>query len=106
MRRRNRSGRGAGPWLTSIIAVLIVASLGAMVWQAGLERRAAPIETPQRITAAKARELTQDGQAVLYDVRSAAAYQAKHAAGAVHVPEEQLTEWVTDLPRDKLLIFY
>ena len=69
-----------------------------------------PLPTPasqvQRITAEDTRALLEKGQAVLYDVRSAEAYQGRHAVGAISFPEAQLETSLATVPVDKKLIYY
>ena len=60
----------------------------------------------QRITAAEAKALLDEGAAVLYDVRSVDSYRARHAAGAVSFPEADAALRHDDLPTDKALVFY
>jgi hypothetical protein len=61
----------------------------------------------RRISPADAKKLLDEGKALLYDVRSAQSYEAKHAAGALLMPID--AEGAPDgakLPKDKTLIFY
>ena len=60
----------------------------------------------ERISAAEAKELQDAGEAVLYDVRSAAAYRELHAAGARSLPESEVAANLDELETDKTLIFY
>jgi hypothetical protein len=60
----------------------------------------------QRITVADAVALLDRGEGVLYDVRTTAAYQGKHAVGAVSFPEAELETLLDTLPADKALLFY
>jgi hypothetical protein len=60
----------------------------------------------QRITPAEASSLLDSGEAVLYDVRSAAAYNALHAVGALSWPEADAAARFGELQVDKSLIFY
>jgi hypothetical protein len=60
----------------------------------------------QRITPAEAKELVDEGAAILYDVRSEGAYLALHAAGAVSFPESGLDTRHGELPIDIALVFY
>ena len=60
----------------------------------------------QRVAAAEAKALVDEGVAVLYDVRSAASYRDRHAAGAVSFPEADVALRYDDLPADKTLVFY
>ena len=60
----------------------------------------------QRITPAEAKTLLDEGQAVLYDARSAGSYHTQHAAGAVSFPEADVSARFSELPTDLSLIFY
>lgn len=66
----------------------------------------ASIDDVQRIGPVEAKALLDRGAAVLYDVRSAEMYQAKHAAGAVSLPADQIENLAGSLPKGKTLIFY
>ena len=60
----------------------------------------------QRITLADAKSLLDNGTAVLYDARSVRAYRSKHAIGAISLPEDEVAARASELPADKVLIFY
>jgi rhodanese-related sulfurtransferase len=60
----------------------------------------------QRITPAEASSLLDGGEAVLYDTRSAGAYDALHAAGALSFPDADAARRLGALTTDKSLIFY
>jgi hypothetical protein len=60
----------------------------------------------QRITLADAKSLLDNGTAVLFDARSARAYNSKHAAGAISLPEDEVSARASELPAGKSLIFY
>jgi len=60
----------------------------------------------QRITPAEAKPLLDDGQAILYDVRSADSYRTQRAAGAISFPEADVAARFGELPDDKALVFY
>lgn len=62
----------------------------------------------QRISPERARALLEEGKAVLYDTRSAEAYRAQHAEGAVSFPEEDVAGRFDELPDEEemALIFY
>ena len=64
------------------------------------------VKDVQRITLADAKALLDSGTAVLLDARSAKAYNSKHAAGAISLPEEEVVARFSELPADKVLIFY
>ncbi len=59
-----------------------------------------------RVDQAQARDQAESGRAVLVDVRSAAAYQQTHAAGALSLPTAELNTRYQELPRDRLIILY
>jgi flagellar basal body L-ring protein FlgH len=60
----------------------------------------------QRITVAEAKDLMDQGLALLYDVRSASSYGDVHAAGAFSFPDSQAAAHLGELPADQQLIFY
>ena len=61
----------------------------------------------QRISPQRARQLLDRGEAVLYDTRSAEAYRAQRAEGAVSFPETEAAARINELPDDgTALIFY
>ncbi len=60
----------------------------------------------RRITPAEARALLDGGEAMLYDVRSAAEYNTRHAAGALSFPDAEAAARYGELPADKSLVFY
>ena len=70
---------------------------------------ATPPSTPPeaaRITGTELKALVAKGQAVLIDVRSAEAFAASHAEGAIHVPLAGLEAKRKDLPKQKLIAAY
>ena len=87
------------PWL------LLLASLALLLAACGTGGVRTAREV-QRISAADAKALQDAGEAVLYDVRSAAAYQELHADGARSFPEADLAANFDELETDKALIFY
>ena len=63
-------------------------------------------ETARRISAAEARQALAAGKAVLVDVRSKEAFDARHAQGALSVPLSDLGSRAGELPKNKLVITY
>jgi hypothetical protein len=63
-------------------------------------------EDVRRVSPEEARVLVEGGGAVLYDTRSAQSYASQHAAGAISLPESEVTRRFGELPTDKALIFY
>ncbi|MGQ9598660.1 MAG: rhodanese-like domain-containing protein [Anaerolineae bacterium] len=74
--------------------------------EAALPTRALPYPSVPRIPLQEALAKLQQGQAVLVDVRSRAAYDQAHAAGALSFPEEEMDARLDELPRDKEWILY
>ena len=54
-----------------------------------------------RVTIEDARAALESGSAVIVDVRSAAAYEQRHIAGAISIPLEELENNPTGLSLDK-----
>lgn len=103
-------------WVAGILVVLLV-SVGAVYGfkrttraEESLSQPAKPIPTStadvQRIGPEEAIALINQGQAILYDTRSAASYAASHATGAISLPTDELQTRLASLPQDKVLIFY
>lgn len=100
-------------FLLIIVAVLvIVIGYGAVMMV-----RSTTIQPPQataipevieinRIKVDETKALMDSGQAILLDARSAESYAKQHATGAVSFPESLELELLSQLPKDKILIFY
>lgn len=43
---------------------------------------------------------------VLIDLRNSASYERAHISGAVNIPYEEIEQRVSELPRNKVLVFY
>ena len=59
-----------------------------------------------RIGIAEAKEKMEAGEAILVDVRSQATYEQSHIAGSISIPSNQVARQYTELPTDKLIVFY
>ncbi|MCW2972806.1 MAG: Rhodanese domain protein [Thermoleophilia bacterium] len=59
---------------------------------------------PERILVDQARAQLASGEAVLVDVRDAAAWREGHAPGALHVPIDELAAQLAQLPSDVRVI--
>ncbi|HWM93716.1 MAG TPA: rhodanese-like domain-containing protein [Thermoanaerobaculia bacterium] len=95
--------------LIPLAAVLVIGGIGGIGAQAQPVKPAQPADplaAAPRISAAEAKKAIDAGQAVLVDVRSAPAYQAEHAKGAIHIPIEQAYARADELPKDRLIITY
>lgn len=65
-----------------------------------------PYPSVERITVEEAYAMIQSGEALLVDVRDRAAYTEMHAENALSMPEAELPDRISELPRDRLIITY
>lgn len=67
-----------------------------------------PIPYPgvPRVRLQEAQTKSEQGQAVLVDVRGKDLYDKGHAAGAISIPAQEITARLGELPRDKTIILY
>ena len=70
------------------------------------ETRADPNAGVPRISVQDTKERMDRGEAVLVDVRSWTSYAQKHAEGAISIPEQEIDSRLSELPRDKDVVFY
>jgi hypothetical protein len=87
------------------------ASLSGGVWvpsstAQALPTRSLPFPDVPRIPVQEAWQAVQQGSAILVDVRSRAAYDKMHAAGATSMPEDEILARAAELPRDRVWILY
>ncbi len=114
MRWMSRTGRAlAGGVLLAMAAAPGIAAPQSTAQAPSLTpKAAAPAkpaytqETAPRISADEARQALAKGKAVLVDVRSKEAYEAKHAQGAISIPSFALDSRIGELPKNKLIITY
>jgi hypothetical protein len=71
-----------------------------------LSTQSMPFPNVPRLTLKEAQDNLAKGQAVLIDVRSKSAYDSAHIAGALSIPEEEMSSRRGELPIDKELILY
>nr|AOR51025.1 hypothetical protein [uncultured bacterium pAX1] len=82
-----------------IVTIVLLALLSACAPQAP--------QIPQtedavpRVTVEEAKSAFEDGKAIIVDVRSAEAYAAGHAAGAISIPLANFENNIEDLSLDK-----
>jgi len=91
------------------VFILLLLGLGVLLVACGSSDPTSAVQSAadvNRITAADAKALVDDGAAVLYDTRALDEYRIQHAAGAVSLPEGQEGARFGELPADKALIFY
>ena len=60
----------------------------------------------RRITADELDTMVKNGQAVVIDVRTQAAYDVGHIPGAKLIPAGEILNHLNELPRDKTIITY
>ncbi|MHB0858788.1 MAG: rhodanese-like domain-containing protein [Anaerolineae bacterium] len=108
-RREKAKRRAAIRRMTIAGTVGLVLIVVGLLWWSSAQSRPPAITSPaqvQRIAVAEALALVEEGQAVLYDVRSRATYEIDHAEGAVSFPETEWQQNLALLAEDQTLIFY
>ena len=70
----------------------------------------APAQAPpniiRRVTVTEAQAMVERGEAVIVDVRTKEQYDGGHIKGALSLPLGEAAARASELPKDKLLIFY
>ena len=62
-------------------------------------------EPYKRVSLNEAREMLEEGNAVVVDVRRDDEWQAGHVEGALHIPVDDVLARIDELPKDKDLLF-
>jgi predicted sulfurtransferase len=65
-----------------------------------------PSDGARRITTTELQDLLAKNQAVVIDVRNEASYNAGHIRGAKLIPEAEIPNHLSELPKDKLIVTY
>jgi 3-mercaptopyruvate sulfurtransferase SseA len=60
----------------------------------------------RRVTPAELDTLMKNGQVLVLDVRNQAMYDAGHIPGSKLIPSAEITNHVSELPRDKMIVTY
>lgn len=60
----------------------------------------------RRISVSELKDLIAKNQAVVIDVRNEASYNAGHIHGARLIPEAEIPNHLSELPKDKLIVTY
>lgn len=84
----------------------VMSSAAAVGEQGRSEAEHAAFDAVPRVSVDLARDLVEQGEAVLVDIRSIRQYEAGHIPGAIHVPYDQLDAAARTLPRDRMIITY
>jgi len=111
-RRKHRQTSNRLPipvWIVGLAGLILVAAgLIVLTERQGSNPNSSGLPYPNitRVSPAEAHNQQQADTGVIIDVREAPFYQESHAAGALSVPEDELTARMEDLPTDKTLIFY
>ena len=63
-------------------------------------------EEARRVTVEEVKKMLDAGKAVIYDTRAKAAYDTEHIKGALSMPFDQVGAHITELPKDKTVVFY
>jgi hypothetical protein len=65
-----------------------------------------PGDSVRRISVVETQRALEKGTAIVVDVRPKAQYDQSHIKGSVSVPRNELPNRLSELPKDKLVIFY
>jgi predicted sulfurtransferase len=65
-----------------------------------------PNDGARRITTAELQDLLTKNQAVVIDVRNETSYNAGHIRGSRLIPEAEIPNHLSELPKDKLIVTY
>lgn len=67
---------------------------------------ATPGDSVRRSTIAETQQALEKGTAIVVDVRPKTQYDQGHIKGSVSIPRDELSKRLSELPKDKLVIFY
>ena len=68
--------------------------------------QAQPSDGVRRVGPAELQKMIEAGEAVAVDVRSEANFDQGHIKGSLSIPRDELASRLSELPKDKLLVFY
>jgi predicted sulfurtransferase len=60
----------------------------------------------RRVTTTELKNLLDNSEAVVIDVRNESSYNAGHIRGAKLIPEAEVVNHIAELPKDKLIVTY
>ncbi len=67
---------------------------------------ATPADDVRRVTLPEMQKMLASGEAVLVDVRDENSYRNGHITGSIVIPRPELVSRMSELPKDKLIVFY
>lgn len=70
------------------------------------QKAATPADDVRRVGPAELQKMIEAGEAVAVDVRSKGSFDQGHIKGSLSVPRDELPQRLSELPKDKLLVFY
>ena len=79
---------------------------GGLATMQALPSGSLPYPGVPRVSVKDTVEKLEQGTGVLVDVRSKASYDRSHAAGAISIPESEISARLEELPSDQDVIFY
>ncbi len=65
-----------------------------------------PADGVRRVTTAELKDLLDRNEVLVVDVRNEASYNAGHIRGSKLIPEAEVTNHLSELPKDKLIVTY
>lgn len=60
----------------------------------------------RRVTVAELNQMIERGEAIAADVRTKEQYEQGRIKGAIFMPTDELSNRLSELPKDKLIVFY
>lgn len=116
--RRSRQARlkdwGRWPRVAVLILAAILIGVGGVWFVNGqgntgsgrTEATIAGLADVPRITAQELKAKLDAGQAVVFDARRQVDYARRHISGAISMPQDEVAARLSELPTDKLAVFY
>jgi hypothetical protein len=96
-------------WVGGLAGLILVAvGLIFLTSQQGSNSNSNSLPYPDiaRVSPAEAHSQQQADTGIIIDVRDAPFFEESRAAGAISIPEDELSAHIEELPTDKTLIFY
>jgi 3-mercaptopyruvate sulfurtransferase SseA len=101
----------------AILAVAVLTACNSAEWRNASTSPIAPKGTPQlaatpqpdgvrRVTVKELKQMLDDNEAVVIDVRNEASYNMGHIKGSKLIPEAEVAKRLDELPKNKLIVTY